>query len=166
MKVLLKIVVIGLLLFGFAEAKGKRGFNPYAKVQNFNYAFKKASKKHKVPIDYIKAVILVENTKMDKKAIRKNKNGTKDYGLGQINTIWMTAKETRKLNLTPSRLMNPEVNIDTVAYLLSLHIKKRGLNYNAIGCYHSKTPSKKKVWLKKFKKKLTMLRLYELNHKP
>jgi hypothetical protein len=54
-----------------------------------------------------------------------------------------------KVGVTRQSLLDPEVNVYVAALLLSSHIRKRGYNLEAIGCYHSANPVFKNQWLKR-----------------
>lgn len=79
--------------------------------------------------------------------IRINNNGTKDYGLMQINTIHF--RRLSAWGICERNILDPKINIFAGSWLLSEHIKERGFNLQAIGNYHSKTQSYKERWLKK-----------------
>jgi len=100
----------------------------------------------------LKTVALTENESLNEKAIRYNKNGTKDIGLMQINTLWI--KELPQLHLSEKKLKDPKVNIEVAAVILSKLIKERGYSWDTIGCYHSKTKKYKNIWLKRAKEKI------------
>jgi len=118
----------------------------------YDKVFKQVAKKHRnVPSDLLKAIALVENSRMNPKIKRTNRNGTKDYGLMQINTIIAKEFDTKE-----SSLLRPRKNIQVAAKHLA-RFTKRGLSWYNIGKYHSKTPSKKILWIRKVKKKLASI---------
>lgn len=45
-----------------------------------------------IPEGFLQAIALTENAQLDATAINKNKNGTKDLGLMQLNSCWYTDK--------------------------------------------------------------------------
>lgn len=94
----------------------------------------------------LKRIATIESS-MNPKALNLNKNGSYDIGLMQINTIHL--KRLSKIGVTRQSLMDPEVNIYVASLLLSSHIRKRGYNLDAIGCYHSANPLFKNQWLKR-----------------
>lgn len=94
----------------------------------------------------LKRIATIESS-MNPRAINLNKNGTRDIGLMQINSMHL--KRLSKIGVTENSLLDPEVNIYVASLLLSSHIRKRGYNLNAIGCYHSANPVYKNQWLKR-----------------
>ncbi|GAB6075242.1 hypothetical protein JCM12825_01200 [Desulfurobacterium crinifex] len=95
----------------------------------------------------MKAIAEVESG-MNPKAINHNRNGTKDLGLMQINTIWL--KELKKYGIGEKELLeDPCLNIHIGAWILNKCIAKYGYNWKAVGCYHSCTPELNKSYSRK-----------------
>lgn len=75
-------------------------------------------------------------------AVRKNRNGTTDIGMFQINSVhWHST--CRHLAVD-----TPKGNVECAALLLKLHRKYAVTDSQWIGRYHSKTPSKKRTYIK------------------
>jgi soluble lytic murein transglycosylase-like protein len=74
-------------------------------------------------------------------AINYNSNGTYDYGLMQINSSW--EPKLRKLGISWNNLADPCTNVMVGAWVLSQCIQDYGYTWSAIGCYNSRTPSKR-----------------------
>jgi hypothetical protein len=70
-------------------------------------------------------------------AIGKNTNGTRDIGVMQINSWWLTHLEP--IGIDEKALMNPCLNIHVGAWILAQEIARHGLTWTAIGAYHSPT---------------------------
>ena len=86
----------------------------------------------------LKAIAEVESG-MNPEAINHNRNGTRDLGIMQINTIWL--KELKKYGIGERELLeDPCLNIHIGAWILNRCIAKYGYNWRAVGCYHSQTP--------------------------
>ena len=71
-------------------------------------------------------------------AINRNKNGTYDYGIMQINSSWY--KTLGKENW--QRLNDPCFNIYVGAWILRQCMDKYGYSWDAIACYNAGTPQK------------------------
>ena len=71
------------------------------------------------------------------RAINRNSNGSYDYGLMQINSIW-----AKKLGKTWNELGDPCTNVKVGAWVLAQCIQDYGNTWRAVGCYNSRTPSK------------------------
>ena len=74
-------------------------------------------------------------------AINYNTNGSYDYGLMQINSSWEPT--LRKLGIPWGTLADPCTNVMVGAWVLSQCIRDYGYSWPAVGCYNSRTPSKR-----------------------
>ena len=83
------------------------------------------------------AVKYVETADRTDTPIRYNKNGSRDIGLMQINTVW---KDTLKqYGIDYADLEIPCTNVTVGAWILATHIRQKGL-WEGVGAYHSNTP--------------------------
>lgn len=117
-----------------------------AKVSDYNAYFEKAGSYYNIPPLLLKNIALIESNG-NPNAICRNENGTKDYGLMQINSIHF--RRLSQWGINERNILNPEINIFAGSWLLSEHIKERGFNLQTIGNYHSKTKVHQERWLKK-----------------
>ena len=116
----------------------------FANLSEYEEYFQKAGSYYNIPPLLLKNIATIESAG-NPNAIRINDNGTKDYGLMQINSIHL-----RKLSvwgINERNILNPQINIFAGSWILSEHIKERGFNLQAIGNYHSKTQAYKEKWL-------------------
>ena len=74
-------------------------------------------------------------------AVNHNSNGSYDYGLMQINSSWEPT--LRKLGIPWGTLADPCTNVMVGAWVLSQCIQDYGYTWSAVGCYNSRTPSKR-----------------------
>lgn len=86
----------------------------------------------------LRAIAKVESN-FNPRAINWNRNGTYDFGVMQINTIWAPVLGIERWNT----LGDPCSNIKTGAMILADCMKKYGYTWEAIGCYNSRTPDKR-----------------------
>jgi soluble lytic murein transglycosylase-like protein len=105
-----------------------------------------AGRYYNIPPMLIKNIAIIESAG-NPNAIRINENGTKDYGLMQINSIHF--RQLSVWGINEDNILNPKINIFAGSWLLSQHIKERGFNLQAIGNYHSKTKLHKEKWLRR-----------------
>lgn len=96
----------------------------------------------------LKTLLAVEGGQIG--TIRKNTDGSYDLGPMQINTIHVPSIY-RQLGITARELVfNACKNIFAGAWLLSGHMKDADGHYwLAMGNYHSKTPSRRAIYLRK-----------------
>lgn len=113
---------------------------------SYDSIFEKAGADFGIEPSLLKRIATIESS-MNPRAINQNQNGTIDIGLMQINTIHL--RRLSKIGITQESLKDPEVNIYVAALLLSSHIRKKGYNLDAIGCYHSANLIYKSQWLKR-----------------
>jgi len=145
--------ILFILIILYSNIYANKINNNFYKFDSF---FKESSKKYKIPFILLKAIALTENTTYNKKVIRKNKNKTKDYGLMQINTIWL-----KEFKLSEKEILKPWINIDTSARILYSLINKYGYNWDTIGRYHSSTKKYKNIWLNRIKNNMKKIIRYD-----
>ena len=100
--------------------------------------YDQAATEYSVPSVLLEALASLES-KGKADSIGWNRNGSYDYGLMQINSSWYRVLGKDRW----SRLSDPCFNITTGAWILRRCIDQYGYNWKGIGCYHSRTPSKR-----------------------
>ncbi len=118
----------------------------------FDNEFMQASKEYKVPFILLKAIALTENSDYKEDLKNFNSNNTIDYGLMQVNTIWL-----KKFDISKNEILDPYVNISASAKILKNLIDSHGYNWDTIGKYHSSTDKFKQIWLAKVKSNLNYI---------
>lgn len=118
----------------------------------FDSFFVGAGQQYGVPPLLLKNIAKIESN-LNPNAICLNANGTKDYGLMQINTIHLKRLHN-EYGITEQLIMEPKTNIYAGAQLLSKIIRQYGLNFEAIGRYHSNTQEFKSKWNNKLTQEL------------
>lgn len=111
----------------------------YSNAYAFDACFQQAAAEYGVSPDLLRAISLHENRKSNPSAVNRNANGTYDIGLMQINSCWAKYLGAE----TWSRITEPCVNIRVGAWILAQCVRDFGYGWNAVGCYHSRTPSKR-----------------------
>ncbi|OCR99532.1 hypothetical protein A9K75_06585 [Campylobacter fetus subsp. testudinum] len=95
--------------------------------------FDKYGRKYNVPPQILWAIAKQESN-FNPKVINKNKNGSIDIGLMQVNSIHLD--NLAKFGIQD--LFDPKINIDVGAKILSNCFKKHGLNYKGLNCYNGR----------------------------
>src|SRR5580658_3876366 len=72
-------------------------------------------------------------------ALHKNANGSTDYGVMQINSIHLPT--LAHYGISSDTLMQPCKNVYIAAWHLRQKMNKYGNTWQAVGAYHSETPS-------------------------
>ncbi|WP_297882930.1 lytic transglycosylase domain-containing protein [uncultured Campylobacter sp.] len=111
----------------------------------YNKLFIKYGKFYDIPAELLWGIAKTESN-FNAKAYNKNKNGTFDIGLMQINSVHKAKLLEQNLDLDD--LYEPETNIRFGAKILRSCIDMHGFNYKALNCYNGKivnNPYNKKV---------------------
>jgi soluble lytic murein transglycosylase-like protein len=142
-----KVLLLITLVLSLSAAKLPENFYKY------DDEFKEAEVRSKVvPFFLLKAIAMTENDSFDPNIKRLNSNNTYDYGLMQVNTIWLDA-----YGVDEDKALTPRQNIHMSAKILASIIKQYGYSWESIGRYHSATPKYKQIWLAKLKKNLLFI---------
>ncbi len=104
------------------------------------FCFQHAGLRYGISPHLLKAIAKAESN-LNPIAMNHNSNGTVDVGLMQINSIWAD-----QLGPTWDRLSDPCTNVMVGAWILSRCIKDYGSSWQAVGCYHSRTPAKRDAY--------------------
>lgn len=119
-------------------------FNLYAEELTINERLDcsiRASLKYGIPVDILLAISSIENGGVGK--AYKNKDGSVDYGVMQINSIYLKdLKDTYNRIVTPEEILNNTCYaFEIAAFKVSEHLKNDdGSFLKKIANYHSKTP--------------------------
>jgi len=97
--------------------------------------------------------IASEESNFDPAAVNWNTNGTFDYGLMQINSIWRPVLGEERWKALGDACYNTK----TGAWILANCIDKYGYNWKAVGCYNSQTPEKSENYARRVFKRLKHL---------
>ena len=92
-----------------------------------------ASQKYQIPKEVLIAIAGVES-KYNASAINKNKNGSYDLGIMQINSSWFV--RLNHMGITEQSLHQPCQNIMVGAWILAQNINTYGFNWVAIQRYN------------------------------
>ncbi len=108
-----------------------------------------------VPATMIISVMKIENGWNG--AAIKNKNGTYDLGVMQVNSSWLN--QLKKYGITQAALQNdPCVNVHTATWILAKGLAK-GEGWQGVGNYHSATPIHNLRYRQKVKKAYDSMQL-------
>lgn len=99
------------------------------------FCFQEAGQMYGINPLVLKSIAKVESN-TDPGAFNRNRNGTFDVGLMQINSIWRAQMGEERWKLLGDACYNTK----TGAWILAMCINDYGYNWKALGCYHSRTP--------------------------
>jgi len=97
--------------------------------------FLKASLKYGVPLELLLAIAKTESN-FNPYAINRNRNGSKDIGIMQINTANVPLLIREGIIKNKNELFNPCKNIEAGAYILKRCLDTYGLNWRGVDCYN------------------------------
>lgn len=107
-----------------------------------------AADRYNVPVDLLYAIARVETGARYNLVSPKNKNGSYDIGLMQINSSHLP--RLARLGITKKDLLEkPCVNLHVGAWILSEAIARHGYTWVAIGAYNAGSHDKRKIYAKK-----------------
>jgi len=107
----------------------------------FDHCFEKAGNEFEINPLLLWTIAKVESN-FNQYAINKNKNGTYDYGVMQINSSWYKVLGHKNwMNLS-----DPCYNIMVGAWILRQCMDKYGYSWDAIACYNAGDPRKGKPY--------------------
>ncbi|HBG08198.1 MAG: lytic transglycosylase [Geobacteraceae bacterium GWC2_58_44] len=104
----------------------------------FPFCFEEAGAQYGINPQILRAIAKVESN-FNPTAVNRNTNGSYDFGLMQINSIWAPTIGKERWSM----LGDACVNAKTGAWILSMCMEKYGYTWKAIGCYNSQTPDKR-----------------------
>jgi hypothetical protein len=108
---------------------------------------------HAAQTFHVPAMVIIAVMKMENGwngAAIKNKNGSTDLGVMQVNTSWLI--HLKKYGITREALQfDPCVNVHTASWILAKGLAK-GKGWQGVGNYHSATPIHNQVYRQKVKK--------------
>lgn len=104
------------------------------------FCFQEAGQRYSVSPHLLWAIAKVESS-LNPAAINHNLNGTVDVGLMQINSIW-----AEQLGKTWDHLDDPCTNVMAGAWILNQCVQDYGYTWQAVGCYHSRTPTRRDAY--------------------
>lgn len=100
--------------------------------------FAEAGQKFNISPQLLAGIAQTESN-LNPRALNRNRNGSVDYGVMQINSSWV-----KSLGLPLERLMgDPCYNVTTGARILRDCLDRHGSTWNAVGCYNARSPQKR-----------------------
>ena len=85
-------------------------------------------------------------------ATNRNRNGSRDIGLMQINSAWLPALAVH--GIREHDLFDACTSIHVGAWVLAQNIRRLGHTWDAVGAYNATSPSLRKAYIDKVKKHL------------
>jgi soluble lytic murein transglycosylase-like protein len=118
------------------------------------FCFEEAGREYGIAPEVLWSIAKGESN-LDPNAINRNTNGSYDFGLMQINSIWATTLGKERW----ASLGDACTNVKTGAWILRQCIDDYGYDWKAIGCYNSRTPSKRDEYARRIAKIMEQFKL-------
>ena len=122
------MVRIGLLLGALALALPARA------------CWQEAANRYQVDPALLYAIARTESG-LNPAASHRNRDGSIDIGLMQINSAWLP--DLARHGISARDLWEPCTNIHVGAWVLAQKIRKLGMTWDAVGAYNATTPTKR-----------------------
>lgn len=103
--------------------------------ENLYECFQRAERIYGVPKELLIAIAKTESS-LNPRALNKNKNGTYDVGIMQINTSNISLLKRAGIIKEARELWVPCKNVEAGAYILKLCVERYGLSWRAVDCYN------------------------------
>jgi soluble lytic murein transglycosylase-like protein len=102
-----------------------------ASINTHAFCFDKAAERYGVDAKLLIAIAQTESG-LNPRAVNRNRDGSADYGLMQINS-----ENLKAIELTPIEVMEPCLNVHVGAWILSKFIHTHGATWRAVGAYNA-----------------------------
>ncbi|MCW3587382.1 lytic transglycosylase domain-containing protein [Burkholderia cenocepacia] len=106
---------------------------------------------HRVNASLVRAIAIQESG-MNPKSVGRNRNGSRDIGLMQINSAWIPT--LARYGVTESSLFDACTNAYVGTWILAQNIARIGNSWEAVGAYNAVTPSKRAAYVQKIYRRL------------
>lgn len=114
-----------------------------------------AAQRYHLPAEVLRAVVATEGGWDGLK--KRNRNGSYDLGVAQINTIHLA--ELARYGVSEQQLVHDAcVNVHVAAYRLRFEINRAGEFWRGVGNYHSRTPERSRAYQGRVRGNLDRLR--------
>jgi soluble lytic murein transglycosylase-like protein len=127
------------MLFGLSLGSAMATVSAQINTKPLKKCIAAAADYHGVNPYLLRAILMVES-QLNPKAVNINKNGTRDIGVAQINSIHLPVLQSH--GIKENHLMDACVNTYVGAWLLRKQIARYGMNWFGVAAYHSVTPDK------------------------
>ena len=102
--------------------------------------------RYNIPPTLLYAIGITESS-LNPSAINRNRNGSEDVGLMQINSIWFPTLAS--MGISRKQLFDPCTSIEVGAWILAQNFRSHGSNWNAVGAYNAGSPEKRHAYAMK-----------------
>ena len=102
-----------------------------------------AAARYGVSSELLVAIARTESN-LDPAAIGRNRDGSRDIGLMQINSAWLPTLAPHGIG--ERELLEPCTNIQVGAWILAGNVQRLGYTWDAVGAYHAANPARRRAY--------------------
>jgi soluble lytic murein transglycosylase-like protein len=110
-----------------------------------------AAARYRVSSELLYAIARTESA-LDPQAVGRNRNGTRDIGLMQINSAWLPTLATH--GIAERDLFDPCTSIHVGAWILAGNVQRLGYTWEAVGAYNAASPALRRTYVEKVRRHL------------
>ena len=110
-----------------------------------------AATRYRVNASLLHAIARTESG-VDPAAIGRNRNGSRDIGLMQINSTWLDT--LARHGIAEQDLFDPCTNIHVGAWILAHNFHRHGYTWEAVGAYNATRPALRSAYVSKVRREL------------
>lgn len=109
-------------------------------VRAADLCFEQAGTRYGVSPLILQAIAQQESG-MNPRAMNRNRNGTRDIGIMQINSSWLGF--LARYHIREADLLDACTNIHVGAWILGSNFQRMGVSWEAVGAYNAVSPDKR-----------------------
>ena len=110
-----------------------------------------AAARYRVSSELLYAIARTESA-LDPQAVGRNRNGTRDIGLMQINSAWLPTLAAHGIG--ERDLFDPCTSIHVGAWILAGNVQRLGYTWDAVGAYNAANPVLRRAYVDKVRRHL------------
>jgi soluble lytic murein transglycosylase-like protein len=110
-----------------------------------------AATRYRLSSELLYAIARTESA-LDPRAVGRNRNGTRDIGLMQINSAWLPTLAAHGIH--ERDLFDPCTSIHVGAWILAGNVQRLGYTWDAVGAYNAASPALRRAYVEKVRRHL------------
>ena len=113
--------------------------------------WEQAGERYGVSPELLYAIARTESG-LDPQAVGRNRNGSRDLGLMQINSAWLPRLATH--GIAERDLFDPCTSIHVGAWILAGNVQRLGYTWEAVGAYNAANPARRRAYAERIYRQL------------